>query len=95
MGPSVLLAISQRNMWAKRKIMHACRLARLLIRGSAGQTSTRGRDPAVCPEFTIVVETMTWGVSQEELKVTVRNATARDLKARGSRPTPNRYHSNS
>ena len=50
MGPSVLLAISQRNMWAERKVMHARRLARLLIRGSAGHTSTRGRDPAVCQE---------------------------------------------
>jgi hypothetical protein len=41
MGPSVLLAISQRNMWVRRKIMHARRLARLLIRGSAGHTPTR------------------------------------------------------
>lgn len=27
-GPSVLLAMSQRNMWVKKKIMHARRLAR-------------------------------------------------------------------
>lgn len=93
MGPSVLLAISQRNMWVKRKIMHARRLARLLIRGSAGQTSTRGRDPAVCPEFTIVVETMTWGVSQGQLKMT--GAECNGERFEGTRLSPSRYHSNS
>lgn len=48
-GPSVLLAISQRNMWVRED--HACTSSGpLLIRGSARsyRLPTRGRDPAVC-----------------------------------------------
>lgn len=70
--------------------MHAHRLARLLIRGSAGQTSTRGRDLAVCQEFTIVVETLTRGVSWEELKVT--GAECNGEKFEGTRLSPSRNH---